>query len=87
VAAYLIEGGEAPAHAGGPALRSNLAYDPIKHFAPVGVAVFNTTANPPFPGHLLRVSPSPTVSTTARKPTRMLLGISQQEGGDAVLHG
>jgi tripartite-type tricarboxylate transporter receptor subunit TctC len=26
-----------------PALRSNLAYDPIKDFAPVGLAVFNTT--------------------------------------------
>src|SRR5215831_3378222 len=26
-----------------PALRSNLAYDPVKDFAPVGLAVFNTT--------------------------------------------
>ena len=26
-----------------PALRSNLAYDPIKDFAPVGMAVFNST--------------------------------------------
>jgi hypothetical protein len=65
-------------------LRSNLAYDPIKDFAPVGMAVLNTTATSLFMGTSEVRQPAPTGHPTARRPPRK--PSSPEKGYDAPWH-
>src|SRR5262245_16730298 len=55
-----------------PALHGNLPYDPVKDFAPVGMAVFNTTATLDFMGISAVLADSPTVLDIPRMPTNAL---------------